>query len=40
MFALIDNVEVINFNLPGENNGNSFVYSRILADERYGRDVR
>ena len=40
MFALIDNLEVINFALPSENNGNPFVYSRILANERYGRDVR
>lgn len=42
MFSLIGNVEVINFSLPGDDDGkaNGLVYTRDWADDRYGRDVR
>ncbi|MDD2420949.1 MAG: M56 family metallopeptidase [Heliobacteriaceae bacterium] len=40
MFSLIGNVEVINFSLPDDVGGNTFVYIRDWADKRYGRDIR
>jgi hypothetical protein len=42
MLALIGNVEVINFSLPGDAGGNThrLVYVRDWANDRYGRDIR